>query len=57
MKQEIGFRIQIQYPRISLTDLFEKENILSLVSCVSLNMATFDYLSMLNLKSWETKTH
>ena len=47
------FPIQIQRPRISLTELSEKENILNVVCYISLKMATFTYISMFNLKLWE----
>ena len=38
---ENELRIHIQHPRISLTELNGKENILSSMSHISVNMATF----------------
>ena len=53
LTKENGVRMQVQHSRISLTELNGKENVLSLRSYTSLNMATFAYLSMFNIRFWE----
>ena len=52
-RQEIGLRMQFQQSRNMLNDFIETQNILNLVSYISLNMATFDYIFMFKRKLWE----